>query len=80
MFAAWGVKKNGTNSIHEYIDSEVRKRKLEGKESEALVHGKLYSPKSLRKEIARHFTLTSIYLRSKSESLFQVIPWSLLVC
>jgi hypothetical protein len=73
MFTAWGVKKNGTNSQWEFIDSQFQKRKLQGKESELLLHGKLYSTKRVRREIARHVTFTSTVFRSTSESLLQMI-------
>lgn len=79
MFKAWGVRKNGTNSDWEFIGSRIQKRTLQGKESELLLNEKLFSPKRIRKEIARHVTLTSTHFRSKSQYLFQTIFWSSLV-
>jgi hypothetical protein len=73
MLKAWGIRKNGKNSEWEFIDSRIQKRKLQGKESELLLNEKLYSPKRVRREIARHVTFTRTAFRSKSESLLEMI-------
>ncbi|KAF4235815.1 hypothetical protein CNMCM8980_003184 [Aspergillus fumigatiaffinis] len=66
MLKSWGVKKNGTTHIWEFADERIRKRKLQGKDSEMVLHEKHYSSKRLRKELARHVTHTSTYFRTRS--------------
>lgn len=57
---AWGVRKNGTTSAWVFVQREVAKRKLQGKEDyEVLMHGKIYTAKQAEREMARHVTYTT---------------------
>jgi hypothetical protein len=48
------MRKNHTKEEWGYVDSLVRKRKLEGKESEIIMDGKPISDKKLKKELGRY--------------------------
>lgn len=65
---AWGVRKNGTTSAWVFVQREVAKRKLQGKEDyEVLMHGKIYTAKQAEREMARHVTYTTTYFTSEGE-------------
>ncbi|UPK89666.1 hypothetical protein LCI18_000601 [Fusarium solani-melongenae] len=49
----WKMRKYSTKEEWKYVDSLVRKRKLEGKESEIIMGGKPISVKKLKKELGR---------------------------
>ncbi|KAI8677253.1 Clr5 domain-containing protein [Fusarium sp. Ph1] len=51
---SWKMRKYSTKEEWEYVDSLVRKRKLEGKESEIIMGGKPISVKKLKKELGRY--------------------------
>ncbi|KAM0436787.1 hypothetical protein ACHAPT_002498 [Fusarium lateritium] len=51
---SWKMKKYSTKKEWEYVDSLVRKRKIEGKESEIIMGGKPISAKKLKKELGRY--------------------------
>ncbi|RSL61288.1 hypothetical protein CEP54_006281 [Fusarium duplospermum] len=51
---SWKMRKYSTKEEWEYVDSLVRKRKLEGKESEIIMDGKPISVKKLKKELGRY--------------------------
>ncbi|KAH7239769.1 ankyrin repeat-containing domain protein [Fusarium solani] len=50
----WGMEKNSTNQKWKVAAQQVQKRKLEGKETEILINGRLIPWKKLRKETARY--------------------------
>ncbi|RSL98094.1 hypothetical protein CDV31_012740 [Fusarium ambrosium] len=51
---SWKMRKYSTKEEWEYVHSLVRKRKLEGKESEIIMDGKPISVKKLKKELGRY--------------------------
>ncbi|RSL76111.1 hypothetical protein CEP51_010266 [Fusarium floridanum] len=51
---SWKMRKYSTKEEWEYVDSLVRKRKLEGKESEIIMGGKSVPVKKLKKELGRY--------------------------
>ncbi|KAL2833821.1 ankyrin repeat-containing domain protein [Aspergillus cavernicola] len=53
---AWKVGENVTTEHWVFIDSRVRKRKLEGKESEVSLYGQQQSREKVTKQIARNVT------------------------
>ncbi|KAI8711507.1 Clr5 domain-containing protein [Fusarium sp. LHS14.1] len=50
----WGMGKNSTNQKWKVAAQQVHKRKLEGKETEIVINGRLIPWKKLRKETARY--------------------------
>ncbi|UPL00340.1 hypothetical protein LCI18_011274 [Fusarium solani-melongenae] len=50
----WGMEKNSTNQKWKVAAQQVQKRKLEGKETEILINGRLVPWKKLRKATARY--------------------------
>ncbi|KAE8442754.1 hypothetical protein EG329_002894 [Mollisiaceae sp. DMI_Dod_QoI] len=50
----WGLKKHSTKEKWEYISQKLQKRKLEGKESDTFINGKLVPLKKVKKETSRH--------------------------
>ncbi|KAL6355474.1 hypothetical protein LRP88_11065 [Fusarium phalaenopsidis] len=50
----WGMEKNSTNQKWKAAAQQVQKRKLEGKETDILINGRLIPWKKLRKETARY--------------------------
>lgn len=51
---SWKMRKYSTKEEWEYVDSLVRKRKLDGKESEVIMGGKLITAQKLKKELGRN--------------------------
>ncbi|KAL2671372.1 hypothetical protein Neosp_013957 [[Neocosmospora] mangrovei] len=51
---SWGFKKNSSKEKWEHAAAVFRKRKLEGKETELQMNGKVISTKKLRKELGRY--------------------------
>ncbi|RSL91197.1 hypothetical protein CEP51_000383, partial [Fusarium floridanum] len=50
----WNIKKYSTKKDWKHADALVRKRKIDGKETEILMNGKLISAKKLKKELGRY--------------------------
>ncbi len=50
----WRLEKNSTKDKWEFAASQVQKRRLEGKETEIIINGRLVSAKRLKKEMARY--------------------------
>jgi UDP-2,3-diacylglucosamine pyrophosphatase LpxH len=50
----WRLEKNSTKDKWEFAASQVQKRRLEGKETEVIINGRLVSAKKLKKEMARY--------------------------
>lgn len=54
QFKKWGFGKNSTTEEWKFIARRIRKRALEGKESETYIRGELATNKKIKKEISRH--------------------------
>ncbi len=50
----WRLEKNSTKDKWEFAASQVQKRRLEGKETEIIINGRLVPAKRLKKEMARY--------------------------
>ncbi|KAI9745022.1 MAG: hypothetical protein M1818_001300 [Claussenomyces sp. TS43310] len=50
----WGLSKNSTSEAWQFISHQVRKRELEGKESETFINGKMILNKKVKREISRY--------------------------
>jgi len=48
------LEKNSTKEKWEFAAGQARKRRLEGKETEIIINGRLVSAKKLKKEMARY--------------------------
>jgi hypothetical protein len=50
----WGVEKNSNSAKWTYIARKLKKRELEGKDSETYINGQLVPHKKLKKEASRY--------------------------
>jgi len=60
----WGFSKSLSEQSWKNIDGRIRKRELEGKESEIYINGTLIPSKKLKKEISRHVRPSFVRERS----------------
>lgn len=65
---SWDFKKNSSKKEWGHAVAVVQKRKLEGKETELQMNGKVISTKKLRKELGRYAYLQSFSWASSSKS------------
>lgn len=59
MLKVWGVGKNANSEKWGYVDRTIKKRKLQGKESDVLFYGQHQSHSKVMKEIARNVTFSN---------------------
>jgi hypothetical protein len=64
----WKVKKNATSDMWIWIDREIRRRALEGKATDVLLHGKKQSREKIAKEIARNVTFADLLSNDEMDS------------
>jgi len=50
----WGFRKNSTKEDWEFIAHRMKRRKLQGKQSEVYINGSLASIRKVKKEISRY--------------------------
>jgi hypothetical protein len=58
-FKQWNFKKNSTNDKWKFVARHLEKRKLDGKESETYINGKLIPRKKVKKEVSRYYIPSS---------------------
>jgi hypothetical protein len=58
-FRLWSFKKNSTQATWKAIAKEVRKRQLDGKDSEIYLDGALVPPKKRKKQLQRYSNICS---------------------
>jgi hypothetical protein len=66
-FKEWGLSKNITSEAWKVVEHRLRKRRLEGKETEVLLNGIIVDKKRLKKEISRHVPLSVTYTQGKAQ-------------
>jgi len=54
-FKQWNFEKNSTKEKWKFIARCLKKRKLDGKESETYINGKLIPRKKVKKEVSRYY-------------------------
>jgi len=54
QLSKWQLKKNSNGEKWKFIAHRVRKRDLDGKDSETYINGELVPSKKIKKEISRH--------------------------